>query len=62
MEEKAYDKNGREIHKGDSVIWVDPETGNKTEYEVYEEPTEEMVKLANDYGECEAFPCECILI
>ena len=58
----AYDRNGHEIHKGDTVIWTDPELGYDAEYEVYEEPTEEMVKMANDYGECEAFPHECMVV
>jgi len=61
-DERAYDKNGQEIHKGSIVMWRDPETGRKTKYEVYEEPTSEMVKMANDYGECEAFPDECLVI
>lgn len=62
IKEKAYDTNGAEIRKGDNVIWVDPETGTQTEYQVYDEPSSEMVKLANEYGECEALPQECIVI
>ena len=60
--EIAIDKNGNVIHKGDKVLWTDPEFGrrrNPIEYEVYEEPSSEMVKLSNEYGECEAFPHEC---
>lgn len=62
FDETAYDENGKEIHKGDIVIWTDPETGMKVKYDVYEEPTSEMVKLANQYGECEAFPEECLVV
>lgn len=58
----AYDKNGVEIHEGDMVMWVDPETGRKARYEVYDTPTEDMVKLYNKYGECEALPSECVVI
>ena len=58
----AYDKRGNEIHKGDMVIWFDPETGRKTKYEVYEEPTEDMVKLWSRYGECEALTRECLVV
>ena len=58
-EDAVIDANGYVIKKGDKVIWTDPETGNKAEYEVYEEPTEEMVKLWNEHGECEAYPWEC---
>ena len=61
-DETALDANGYVIKKGDKVIWTDPETGNKVKYEVYEEPTAEMVKLANEYGECEALPWECRVI
>ena len=61
-DEDVVDANGYVIKKGDKVIWTDPETGNKVKYEVYEEPTAEMVKLANKYGECEAFPWECRVI
>lgn len=60
--EKVIGRNGQEIHKGSVVMWMDPETGRKIKYGVYEEPTSEMVKLANDYGECEAFPHECIVV
>ena len=59
---KAIDINGCEIHKGDYVVWRDPETGATSEYEVYEEPTEDMVKLWSSYGECEALPNECTVI
>ena len=59
----AYDRNGKEIHTGDRVIWTDPETKQETVYDVWDErPTEDMVKLANDYGECEALPGECQII
>lgn len=61
-DEKAYDIKGCEIHKGDIVIWTDPETRRKVKYEVYEEPSSEMVKMANKYGECEALPEECLVI
>lgn len=58
----AIDRYGREIHKGDTVVWTDPETKAPTIYDVYEEPTEEMVKLSNDFGECEALPEECSVL
>jgi hypothetical protein len=58
-EDEVIDANGYVIKKGDKVTWTNPETGNKAEYEVYEEPTEEMVKLCNEHGECEAHPWEC---
>ena len=61
-EDAVIDANGYTIKKGDIVVWTDPETGNKAEYEVYEEPTEEMVKLWSKYGECEAYPWECRVI
>lgn len=62
FDETAYDRKGNEIHKGDVVIWTDPENGRKVKYRVYEEPNSEMVKMANKYGECEAFPHECLVI
>ncbi len=58
----AYDIKGHEIHKGDVVIWTDPETKRKIKYRVYEEPSSEMVKMANKYGECEALPSECVVV
>lgn len=61
----AIDKKGNIIHKGDKVRWTDPEFGKRRkpiEYQVYEEPSSEMVKMANDYGECEGFPWECEVI
>lgn len=58
---KVRDLYGKIIHKGDRVIWIDPETGQNSEaFEVYEEPTSEMVKLWNEYSECEALPEECV--
>ena len=60
--EPVVDANGYIIKKGNKVIWTDPETGKKAKYEVYEEPTEEMVKLWSKYGECEAYPWECRVI
>ena len=62
FDDTAYDRNGNEIHKGNIVVWTDPETGRKAKYEVYEEPSSEMVKLWSEYGECEAFPEECLVI
>lgn len=59
---KAYDMYGSEIEKGDKVVWIDPETKTRTVYEVYEEPSDEMVKLWNKYGECEALPSECYIV
>lgn len=61
-EEIVYDRKGNEIHNGSIVIWRDPETGHKSRYKVYEEPTEDMVKLWSKYGECEALPHECIVV
>ena len=58
----AYDRRGKEIHEGDIVVWYDPETNNKEKYEVYGQPTEDMVKLWSEYGECEALPEECLVI
>ena len=58
----AIDREGKQIHKGDVVIWIDPETGRRSKYEVYEEPTEDMVKLWSKYGECEALPSECVVV
>jgi uncharacterized Zn ribbon protein len=58
----AYDVEGREIMKGDKVIWTDPETGHKAKYEVFGEPNAEMVQLTSRYGECEALPSECLVI
>lgn len=62
FDETAYDGNGKEIHKGNIVIWTDPETGSKVKYNVYEEPSSEMVKLSNEHGECEALPGECLVV
>lgn len=60
---RAYDKNGVEIHTGDKVIWTDPDDGHQAEYEVYDKyPTQDMVKLWSEYGECEALPQECEVI
>lgn len=61
-QDHAYDTNGNVIGKGDIVLWTDSETFATTAYEVYEEPTEDMVKLWNDFGECEALPSECIVV
>lgn len=60
--EVVYDMNGKEIHNGDNVIWIDPSTEECHKYRVYEEPTSSMVKLASEYGECEAYPEDCIVI
>lgn len=59
---KAYDMRGKEIKSGQLVVWHDPETGRMTPYEVYGEPTEDMVSLWSKYGECEALPQECEVI
>lgn len=56
---EVFDRNGNVLHKGDNVVWHDIETGLEWKYEVYEEPSEEMVKLWAEHGECEAFPFEC---
>jgi len=61
-DETPYDVNGVKLCVNDIVEWTDPETGRKVKYEVYEEPSSEMVKLCSKYGECEAFPCECRII
>ena len=44
------------------MVWRDPETGAETLYEVYDEPTEDMVCLWSKHGECEALPSECFVI
>lgn len=58
----AFDVNGKEIKNGDKVKWTDPETKAIVEYEVYDNPTCEMVKLWSEFGECEALPFECEII
>lgn len=58
----ARDCNGKVIREGDLVAWRDPETGVETLYEVYDEPTEDMVRLWSFLGECEALPSECLVI
>ncbi len=58
----VLDREGNPICKGDIVDWYDPETEDIRRYEVYEEPTEDMVKLWSAYGECEALPCECEVV
>lgn len=55
------DRNGKAIHVGDNVIWHDFEMNTTSTYEVYE-VREDMVKLANQYGECEALPEECEVV
>lgn len=62
MDDIAYDAKGKEIHCGDIVIWTDPDEGRKIEYEVFGEPTSDMVQLWNKHGECEALPKECVII
>lgn len=57
----VLDKRGKPIHKDDIVDWHDPETKRISRYMVYEEPTEDMVKLWSRYGECEALPEECVV-
>lgn len=59
---KVYNPQWREIQKGDTVIRVDPETRIRTMYEVYEEPSSEMVKLRNKYEKCEALLEECFVV
>lgn len=59
---KAISANGRVIHVSDRVLWRDPETGSSTEYEVCHVHSAELVKLSNDYGECEALPGECTIV
>lgn len=59
---KVSDKEGNVLSKGDKVIWTDPETGESAAYEVYDEPYEDIVKLSNEYGDCEALPEECVII
>ena len=61
-DETPCDVNGVELCVNDIVEWTDPETKRKVKYEIYEEPSAEMVKLCSKYGECEAFPCECRII
>ena len=59
---KVSDKEGNVLSKGSKVIWTDPETGESAEYEVYDEPSEDIVKLSNEHGDCEALPEECVII
>lgn len=59
---KVSDKEGNVLSKGSKVIWTDPETGESAEYEVYDEPSEGIVKLSNAHGDCEALPEECVII
>lgn len=61
LAEIPCDKEGKPIRKGDIVWWIDPETKAMAKYEVYKEPTMEMVKLWSESGECEALPTECII-
>lgn len=61
-EEEPRDVFGYIIKKGDLVWWRDPETGKRSKYEVYDDPTEEMVRLWNKHGECEAYARECRII
>lgn len=58
----ARDCWGYPLKVGQRVLWFDPETGNRSEYEVYQIHSSEMVKLSNDYGECEAMPHECKIL
>ena len=60
----VLDRKGKPIHKGDIVKWYDPcpEGDKVSRYEVYEEPTEDMVRLWSKYGECEALPEECEVV
>lgn len=62
FEDIPYDANGTEIVSGDLVVWTDPDGGRKIKYEVFGNPTSEMVQLWNKYGECEALPHECVVI
>ena len=59
---EVIDKEGNVLSKGSKVIWIDPETGDSAEYEVYDEPSEDIVKLSNAHGDCEALPEECVII
>lgn len=58
----ARDCWGYPLKVGQHVAWTDPETGNRSEYDVYQIHSSEMVKLSNAYGECEAMPHECKIL
>lgn len=58
----ARDCWGYPLKIGQRVYWYDPETGNRSEYEVYEIHSAELVKLHSEHGECEAMPHECKII
>ena len=59
---KAISADGRVMHVGDRVLWRDPETGESTEYVVYDVHSADLVRLSNDYSECEALPGECTIV
>jgi len=58
----ARDAWGYPLKVGQRVAWRDPETQERSEYEVYEIHSAEMVKLWSKYGECEAQPHECKIL
>lgn len=59
MEETDWDEVMREVYKeGTAVYWLDPAGETSQVYEIYSEVGPEMVKLSNDYSECEALLCE----
>ena len=59
---KVFDCNGIEIRKGGKVIWLDPEGVSSGIYNVFENPREDLVKICNEYSECEVYPDECSVI
>ena len=61
-EEVPRDCWGYPIEVGQRVSWCDPETGERSEYKVYEIHNEELVRLTSPYGECEAMPHECKIL
>lgn len=59
------DKNGNPIEVGTKVRWYDPDESArdlKRIYTIYEEPTEDMVKIADDFSEAEVYPEELEIV
>ena len=61
----AYDRNGNILRNGQKVKWYDPDESArdlKRIYTIYEEPTEDMVKIADDFSEAEVLPEELEIV
>lgn len=54
------DRNGKEITNGSKAIWYDPDPAARDLSRVWEvyEVTEEIVHIADEYGEAEVLPSE----